>query len=119
LIEFCVGTLWVALKRLGCGRWLEFKGLGERARLLGKDDVLMMWKRGGHTWRGWRERRLGRRGSRIALYHSSKNRAAMPYDVTESTAASAHGSPIDDLLDLCIEPRSEGLKGFVGGINFN
>jgi hypothetical protein len=64
-MEFCVDTLWVALKRFGssiagCDRWLEFKGLGERARLLvNKDDVLMMWKRGGHTWRGRGERRAG------------------------------------------------------------
>jgi hypothetical protein len=40
----------------------------------------------------------------------------MPYDVMESAAGSAHGSPIDDLLDRCMEPRSEGLKGFVGGM---
>lgn len=47
LTEFCVDTLW-ALKRFassiaGWGeQLLEFKGLGERARLLVKDDVLVM-----------------------------------------------------------------------------
>ena len=56
-MEFGVDTLW-AVKRFGSSGAESVdgvrccKGLGKRARLVVKDDVLVMWRSGSHNWRG-------------------------------------------------------------------